>query len=328
MRRRVSRRAAPGWIAREHRPIFRVTPLAGPRIVAALDAAGVADDSTTATCWRWNLGPISARSARRGHRPVCIRGFSRPSRRLQGYSDDKLGKLTALLAVRWTCRRGASCCIRRTGAPVASSLMAVADGIVITGNVVTDRDAAAEGLWRGHDAHRARLGARGGRHGSPRSMSRRTIRPGMALYRRLGYRPQYDYHYRMPRRRMSENPILLVVACALVDADRRVLIAQRPAGKQLAGLWEFPGRQARGGREPGGGTDPRTRGRTWHFDQDGVPRAANLCVARLRKLSSSDATFRLPEVAGNAAGRASMLPSNGCVRRRCATIPCRRPMSR
>jgi 8-oxo-dGTP diphosphatase len=34
---------------------------------------------------------------------------------------------------------------------------------------------------------------------------------------------------------------LLVVACALVDADRRVLIAQRPEGKSLAGLWEFPG---------------------------------------------------------------------------------------
>ncbi len=36
-------------------------------------------------------------------------------------------------------------------------------------------------------------------------------------------------------------PILLVVACALVDADGRVLIAERPAGKTLAGLWEFPG---------------------------------------------------------------------------------------
>jgi 8-oxo-dGTP diphosphatase len=35
--------------------------------------------------------------------------------------------------------------------------------------------------------------------------------------------------------------LLLVVACALVDADGRVLIAQRPEGKQLAGLWEFPG---------------------------------------------------------------------------------------
>lgn len=35
--------------------------------------------------------------------------------------------------------------------------------------------------------------------------------------------------------------LLIVVACALVDADSRVLIAQRPQGKSLAGLWEFPG---------------------------------------------------------------------------------------
>ena len=35
--------------------------------------------------------------------------------------------------------------------------------------------------------------------------------------------------------------IVLVVACALVDADNRVLLAERPAGKSLAGLWEFPG---------------------------------------------------------------------------------------
>ena len=40
---------------------------------------------------------------------------------------------------------------------------------------------------------------------------------------------------------MSERKLLLVVAVALVDADRRVLIAQRPEGKALAGLWEFPG---------------------------------------------------------------------------------------
>ena len=33
----------------------------------------------------------------------------------------------------------------------------------------------------------------------------------------------------------------LVVACALVDKDGRVLVAERPAGKSMAGLWEFPG---------------------------------------------------------------------------------------
>lgn len=35
--------------------------------------------------------------------------------------------------------------------------------------------------------------------------------------------------------------MLLVVACALVDGDGRVLVAQRPEGKAMAGLWEFPG---------------------------------------------------------------------------------------
>jgi 8-oxo-dGTP diphosphatase len=44
--------------------------------------------------------------------------------------------------------------------------------------------------------------------------------------------------------------IVLVVACALVDADRRVLIAQRPEGKPLAGLWEFPGGKIEGSETP------------------------------------------------------------------------------
>ena len=46
------------------------------------------------------------------------------------------------------------------------------------------------------------------------------------------------------------KPLLLVVACALVDADGRVLIAQRPQGKQLAGLWEFPGGKLEPGESP------------------------------------------------------------------------------
>jgi 8-oxo-dGTP diphosphatase len=49
---------------------------------------------------------------------------------------------------------------------------------------------------------------------------------------------------------MNEHRIMLVVACALDDADRRVLIAQRPAGKQLAGLWEFPGGKLEPGETP------------------------------------------------------------------------------
>ncbi len=44
--------------------------------------------------------------------------------------------------------------------------------------------------------------------------------------------------------------IVLVAACALVDADGRVLIAQRPAGKPMAGLWEFPGGKIEAGERP------------------------------------------------------------------------------
>ncbi|MDH4438765.1 MAG: 8-oxo-dGTP diphosphatase MutT [Rhizobium sp.] len=51
---------------------------------------------------------------------------------------------------------------------------------------------------------------------------------------------------------MSEptRPILLVAACALVDADNRILLAQRPEGKSLAGLWEFPGGKVETGETP------------------------------------------------------------------------------
>ena len=44
--------------------------------------------------------------------------------------------------------------------------------------------------------------------------------------------------------------LLLVVAVALVDADDRVLIAQRPQGKAMAGLWEFPGGKLEPGERP------------------------------------------------------------------------------
>src|SRR6476619_5825227 len=49
---------------------------------------------------------------------------------------------------------------------------------------------------------------------------------------------------------MASINVILVVACALVDADNRVLIAQRPEGKTLAGLWEFPGGKLDPGERP------------------------------------------------------------------------------
>ena len=44
--------------------------------------------------------------------------------------------------------------------------------------------------------------------------------------------------------------LVVVAACALIDADGRVLIAQRPQGKSMAGLWEFPGGKVEPGEQP------------------------------------------------------------------------------
>jgi 8-oxo-dGTP diphosphatase len=44
--------------------------------------------------------------------------------------------------------------------------------------------------------------------------------------------------------------VVVVAACALVDPDGRVLLAQRPQGKPMAGLWEFPGGKVETGERP------------------------------------------------------------------------------
>ena len=44
--------------------------------------------------------------------------------------------------------------------------------------------------------------------------------------------------------------LVLVAACALIDVDGRILLAQRPAGKPMAGLWEFPGGKVESGERP------------------------------------------------------------------------------
>ena len=48
----------------------------------------------------------------------------------------------------------------------------------------------------------------------------------------------------------ADKPVVLVVAVALVDVDGRVLLAERPEGKSMAGLWEFPGGKVHDGEMP------------------------------------------------------------------------------
>jgi 8-oxo-dGTP diphosphatase len=87
---------------------------------------------------------------------------------------------------------------------------------------------------------------------------------------------------------MSEGArkLLLVAACALVDVDGRVLLAQRPPGKTLAGLWEFPG-----GKVEPGETPEETLVRELHEELGIVTQIP--CLAPLTFASHSYETFHL-----------------------------------
>jgi 8-oxo-dGTP diphosphatase len=80
--------------------------------------------------------------------------------------------------------------------------------------------------------------------------------------------------------------LVLVAAVALIDADNRVLLAQRPEGKPLAGLWEFPGGKVEAGERP-----EDTLIRELHEELGIVVREA--CLAPLTFASHSYASFHL-----------------------------------
>lgn len=80
--------------------------------------------------------------------------------------------------------------------------------------------------------------------------------------------------------------IVLVAACALADIDGRVLIAQRPEGKSLAGLWEFPGGKVEEGERP---EQTLIRELKEELDID----VAEACLAPLTFASHSYETFHL-----------------------------------
>jgi 8-oxo-dGTP diphosphatase len=85
---------------------------------------------------------------------------------------------------------------------------------------------------------------------------------------------------------MTDIKLTLVVACALIDADKRVLIAQRPEGKSMAGLWEFPGGKVEPGERP-----ETTLIRELH-EEIGIT-VAEPCLAPLTFASHAYQTFHL-----------------------------------
>ena len=89
-----------------------------------------------------------------------------------------------------------------------------------------------------------------------------------------------------PLERMAEVKLTLVVACALIDVDRRVLLAQRPADKSMAGLWEFPGGKVEPGERP-----EATLIRELH-EEIGIT-VSEACLAPLTFASHAYETFHL-----------------------------------
>lgn len=187
--------AAVDWFEnRGIRPTFRVTPLAGPNIVAALDAAGW-DTVDNSHLFAMELGSTEP-DPRGSLYDLLDPIFLSVQQQLRGYSDEKLGKLRALLSVVESPGKGIV--LRSTeGEPVATALMVVADGIVITGNVITDSSQRR----MGYGAAMMRTGLAWARSAGATvaALNVGADNPaGQALYRRLGYERQYDYVYRVP----------------------------------------------------------------------------------------------------------------------------------
>ena len=120
---------------------------------------------------------------------------------------------------------------------------------------------------------------------------------------------------------------MLVSAVALIDVDGSVLLAQRPAGKSMAGLWEFPGGKVEAGETPEAAL---IRELKEELDID----IRESCLAPLSFVSHSYEKFHLlMPLYICRTWRGKLTPREGQkhrlgARRACATIPCLRPTDR
>jgi len=186
--------SACSWmILRKIRPVFRVTPLSSPELNATLDESG----------WT-RIDPSHLLAMELGeHEPdtqaeildVLDTRFLAVAQRLQGYDEAMMTGMKNLLAAFQV--PAAGIVLLRDGEAVASSIMAIADAIVITGNVVTDPARRRQGLG----AAMMRTGLAWARQNGAKFAAlnvQADNEAGKALYHTLGYTHQYDYHYCIP----------------------------------------------------------------------------------------------------------------------------------
>jgi GNAT superfamily N-acetyltransferase len=175
-------------------PIFRMTPLASPKLARTLDAAGWT--SVDHSC---SLGMEMPEVVPDGH-GECLNPFGEQfldsQRAMQGYSEDKMQKFIALMRAVTVPMAGVVL-YSDDKVAVASSLWGVADGIAVTGNVVTDTVQRRKGFG----GAMMRTGLAWAREQGATTAALNVVaenKAGRALYASLGYQWLFDYAYRYP----------------------------------------------------------------------------------------------------------------------------------
>lgn len=182
------------WLrARGLPPVVRSTPLANAGLNALLDARGWAEIDHS-HLYAMALGEFEP-DAQGRITPLLDPGFLSAQQALQGHGNELMARMRALLAVMAVPACGIV--IERDGMPVASGLMAIADGIAVAGNVVTDPARRRQGLGAAlMHTGLAWAKAQGATVAALNVQADNAA--GKALYASLGYARQYDYSYRIP----------------------------------------------------------------------------------------------------------------------------------
>jgi ribosomal protein S18 acetylase RimI-like enzyme len=186
--------SASSWmVIRSLKPVFRITPLSSPELNATLEESGW-QEIDPSHVMAMEIGDVQA-DAECTILPALDQGFLQKSQKLLGYSDADVAGLKNLVAA--TKVPVAGVLLSRDGVPVASSIVAVADGMAVTGNVVTDPSRRRQGL--GAAMMRSGLAwakSQGAKYATLNVMADNAAAIG--LYQGLGYTVQYDYSYRVP----------------------------------------------------------------------------------------------------------------------------------
>jgi GNAT superfamily N-acetyltransferase len=169
------------FLTRGIKPVVRTTPLQSPALTAALDAEGW---QTIDQSHLYALPLASHEADAEGRTTNLLDPF---------FLMTRLRALLSAMAVP-----AAGVLIFRDGEAVAAGLMAISDGIVVTGNVITDPLRRRQGLA----AAMMRTGLAWA-HANGAKIAALNVQadnePAKALYARLGYAHQYDYAYRIPK---------------------------------------------------------------------------------------------------------------------------------